>query len=122
MVTIKQATNELKELAQQISYKNELLKNIKENEESIQELKASIVDAQDQIKALLAANLDYFTIEKEKKELEKELKVGAKMAVKDTGFKPAVFVQYVKAKAKEEAVEKVVVKGALFRSLDEQNK
>ena len=121
MATIKDSTNELEALARQISYKSDLLKDIKENDEAIEKLQATIKDVQDQIKTLLAANLDYFTIEQEKKELEKELKARAKKAVKDTCFTTALFVQYLKAKVKEEAVAKVVEKGAMFRSLEDQS-
>lgn len=118
---IKLATQELKELVKQIAYKDELLKDIKASNPAIEKLQNLIKESQEEIKALLAANLDYFTIEQEKKELVKELNQGAKAAVKGTGFKKADLTAFMKADIKGASI-KVVEKGQLFSSLMSQTK
>ena len=118
---IKIAAQELKDLVKQIAYKDELLKDIKASNEKVQKLQNLIKESQDEIKALLAANIDYFTIEQEKKELVKELNEGAKKAVQGTGFKKAELTAFMKADIKGASI-KVVEKGQLFSTLMNQTK
>lgn len=117
---IKTAATELKSLVSQIAKKDELLKDFRESDEKAQKLANLVKEAQEELKAYLASDLDYFTITNEKNELIKELKAGAKNAVKGTGFKAPQFVAFLKAKEKEAGIEKVVEKGSLFSSLKSQ--
>ena len=115
--SIKAAANELKALVAQIAEKDELLKSIKESNEKALDAQEAVKEATENYKAVLAANLDYFTIENEKKELVKELAQGAKAATKNTGFKPSVLTAFLKASLKDAGVEKVVSKGGDFSAL-----
>jgi signal transduction histidine kinase len=118
MTTFSKTTQELQAIVTQINYKKELLADIKASDEKIEKLNALIKESQEEIKALLQANVDYFTIEQEKKGLEKELKQGAKSATENTPIKPADYVLYLQALSKEDGVAKVVAKGFAFRSLE----
>jgi cysteinyl-tRNA synthetase len=120
MTTIKTAATELKSLVTRISKLDELLKDIKESDEGAIKLSDKVKEAQEDLKAYLAANLDYFNLTNEKNELLKELKQGCKAATKNTAFKPAMLVAFLKATVKEEAVNKTIDKGQLFNSLKSQ--
>ena len=117
MTTLRDGAVEVQDIIKKIAYKDELLAAIKETNEAVQQKLQEIKESNEEIKALLAADLDYFTIEQEKKELVKELKEAAKNVVKGRNIKPADFIAYNKAKMKEEAVEKVVMKGRVFSQL-----
>ena len=119
---IKIAVEELQALVKAINFKKDLLKDIKEGNPKIQKLLELIKEHQEEIKMLLAADLDHFTIEQELKELNKELKQGAKNAVKGTGFKAKQLIDFSQAKVKEDAVEKTVEKGQIFSALNNQSK
>ena len=88
MTTIKTAAQELKSLVTRISKVDELLKDIKESDEGAIKRSEAVKYAQEELKAYLAAHVDYFTLTNEKNELVKELKQGAKAATKNTAFKP----------------------------------
>ena len=120
MTTIKTASQELKSLVTRIGKVDELLKDIRESDEGALKLSEAVKYAQEELKIYLAAHLDYFTLTNEKNELVKELKQGCKAATKNTAFKPAMLVAFLKAAAKEESVEKTIDKGQLFNSLKSQ--
>ena len=112
---------EVSNLVKKIAYKDELLKAIKETHEVVQKKLQLIKETNEEIKALLEADLDYFTIEQERKELVKELKTAAKTVVKDRNIKPYELIAFTKASLKEEeAVQKVVQKGLVFRQLSDE--
>lgn len=109
---------EVTELVKKVAYKDELLTTIKETHEKVQKKLQEVKETNEEIKALLASDLDYFTIEQERKELVKELKTAARAVVKGHDIKPADLIAYTKAKMKEEeAVNKVVQKGLVFHRL-----
>jgi len=120
MTQIKESATELKSIVSQIAKKKELLKDYKENNEKVQKLQDLIKETQEEIKVILAADLDYFEVENEMKELVKELKQGAKNACKNTGVKPADLIAFMNAQLKDEGVVKVVEKGQIFSSLRSQ--
>jgi len=111
--------NELKLIAQALKKKQDVIKDIKEQNEDANRIKAKIKGLQEELKALFAADEELISLEDDVKQLTKELKAAAKYAAKGKSFKPAVVVAYAKAAIKgEKAVDDVKIKGAAFAFLE----
>lgn len=119
---IKSYAAELQATVVAIAHKAEIMKDIKEADEGYQKRMEAIKELQEELKAYVLTIEDYYSLDEEKKALEKELKQGSKAATSGTGIKPADFIAFLKAKAKEEGVLKVVEKGMTFSALTNQTK
>lgn len=113
--------SELKTIAEALKKKQEVIKDLKEQNEEANELKAKIKELQEELKALFAADEELVSLEDDVKQLSKELKESAKFIAKGKSFKPALVVAYAKAAVKgDEVVDKVKEKGAAFAFLESE--
>lgn len=110
---------ELSPLVRKVNELKESLKEWKENNEEYLEHQQYVKDAQEALKSVMEENEEAAAILEEIKELSKDLKEGYAAAAKDTTFKPAEIGAYMQARARDEGVVKVIVKGVTFTSLDE---
>ena len=115
----KDVANEVESKAKELAHKQELLKDFSEHIEKVQVLKEDIKAINEEIKALIAADEECAVLIEEIKAIGKELSQAAKVAAKNTSFKPAVVKAFFKTKVKnDEAVGKVVEKGTEFKTLE----
>lgn len=113
--------SELKEIAANLARKQELVKDLIEQNERVQELKAQIKELQDELKAVIAADAEIVSLQDDVKCISKELKEAAKKIAKNTSFKTSMVVAFAKAAAKsDEAVSAVKVKGNAFSFLESE--
>lgn len=98
----------------------ELLKEYSDMHDGVQQLKTEIKEINEKIKSMLLAEVDYFALTEEKKEKTKELKQAAKTAVKEIDINPVMLVAFIKARQKEDAVDKIKLKGSIFSRLDRE--
>ena len=113
--------SELKDIAANLAKKQELVKDLIEQNERVQELKAQIKELQDELKAVIAADAEIVSLQDDVKCISKELKEAAKKIAKNTSFKTAMVVAFAKAAAKsDEAVSAVKVKGNAFSFLESE--
>ena len=113
--------SEIKNIAEALKKKLEVIKDLKEQNEEANELKAKIKGLQDDLKALFAADAELVSLEDDAKALSKELKQAAKFIAKGKSFKPALVVAFAKASVKGgEAVDKVKEKGSAFAFLESE--
>lgn len=119
-MTIKSAANEISVQQTRIAKIKELLKEYADMNEEVQKLKDVNKENTAQMKAILLSDVDYFALVEEQKELTKEMKQAAKVATKDTSYKPAIYLAFLAAKLKEDAVDKVKMKGSVFSRLDQE--
>jgi cell shape-determining protein MreC len=113
--------SEIKAIAEALKKKQEVIKDLKEQNEDANNIKAQIKELQEELKALFAADEELVSLEEDAKQLTKELKEAAKFIAKGKSFKPALVVAYAKTSVKgDEAVSKVTEKGNAFAFLDSQ--
>jgi len=113
--------NDLKDRAQEIEKKKELVKDLITQLEAVKEIDVQIKELQDKRKAVIAADVEIFTLNQEIKALSKEFSQAAKVVSKGFSFKPVVTKQYVQAAIKgDEKVAVVKDKGNAFTFLDNQ--
>lgn len=111
--------NDLKDRAQEIAKKKELVKDLTAQLEAVQEIDAQIKELQEKKKAAIAADVEIFTLNQEIKALSKEFSQAAKVVSKPFSFKAAVTKQYVQAAIKGgEAVAVVKDKGNAFNFME----
>lgn len=110
---------ELSPLVRKVNELKESLKEWKDNNEEYLEHQQYVKDAQEALKSVMECNEEASAILEEIKELSLDLKEGYAAAAKDTLFKPAEIGAYLQARAKDEGVTKVIVKGVTFTCLDE---
>lgn len=115
--------SELKDIAANLAKKQELVKDLIEQNERVQELKAQIKELQDELKAVIAADAEIVSLQDDVKCISKELKEAAKKIAKNTSFKTALVVAFAKASVKgDDAIDKVKVKGSAFSFLEIEGK
>lgn len=119
-MTIKSAANNISVQQTRIAKIKELLKEYADMNEEVQKLKDVNKENTAQMKAILLSDVDYFALVEEQKELTKEVKQAAKVATKDTSFAPQMYLAFLAAKLKEDAVDKVKMKGSVFSRLDQE--
>ena len=113
--------SEIKIIAEALKNKLEVIKDLKEQIEEANEIKAKIKALQDELKTLFAADAEIVSLEDDAKQLTKELKAAAKGIAKGKSFKPAMVVDFVKTSIKgDNAVDKVKAKGAAFAFLESE--
>lgn len=113
--------SEIKLIAEALKKKLEVIKDLKEQNEEANNIKAQIKELQDELKAIFAADEELVSLEDDAKQLAKELKQAAKFIATGKSFKPAIVVAYAKAAVKgEKAVDEVKVKGSAFAFLDSE--
>lgn len=113
--------SEIKEIAANLARKQELVKDLIEQNERVQELKAQIKELQDELKAVIASDAEIVSLQDDVKCIGKELKEAAKKIAKNTSFKTSMVVAFAKAAAKsDEAVSAVKVKGNAFSFLESE--
>jgi hypothetical protein len=119
-MTIKSAAQDISVQQARISKIKELLKEYSESNEEVQKLKDINKENTAQMKAILLSDVDYFALVEEQKGIIKEIKQAAKVATKDTSYKPALYLAFLAAKLKEDGVDKVKMKGSVFSRLDQE--
>ena len=119
-MTIKQSSQNISVQQTRIAKIKELLKEYADMNEEVQKLKDVNKENSAQMKAILLSDVDYFALVEEQKELTKEMKIAAKIATKDTSYKPALLLAFLAAKLKEDGVDKVKMKGSVFSRLDQE--
>ena len=113
--------NDLKDRAQEIAKKKELVKDLTAQLQAVQDIDAQIKELQEKKKVAIAADVEIFTLNQEIKALSKEFSQAAKVVSKGFSFKAAVTKQYVQAAIKgDEKVAVVKDKGNAFSFLDKQ--
>ena len=76
--------SEIKDIAANLAKKQELVKDLVEQNERVQELKAEIKDLQDELKAVIAADAEIVSLQDDVKSISKELKEASKLLAKST--------------------------------------
>jgi DNA repair ATPase RecN len=113
--------SEIKNIAEALKRKQDLIKDYKDQNEKANEIKAQIKELQEELKALFAVDEEIASLQDDVKHLSRELKQAAKAIAKDKSFKPAIVVDYAKKSVKGEVeVEKVKIKGNAFAFLEEE--
>ncbi len=97
--------------------KKELLKDFKDSDETALELADAVKSAQAALKDYIEKSDDGKEIIDEIHAIEKEVKEAIKGAAKASTFKPAQLKAFLLARAKEDAVKKVIDKGSIFTEL-----
>jgi hypothetical protein len=115
-------SREIGPMIRDLLYQKELLKDFKESNEKAIELSENLSNSQADLKLFLDSNEGSQEIIRRIKELEEDLKLAVKAASKVCDFKPAELKAYFTARAKEDAVEKVIDKGEKFDTLEEMLK
>lgn len=118
--TLVEYSKEIAPRVRAVIKKKELLKDFKESDEHAIELAQTIKDAQALLKAYLEENDDSKEILEAIKEQTKELKLAIKAAAKVTEHKPAELKAFFTARAKEDGVKKVIVKGDKFEAITKE--
>lgn len=113
--------SELKNIAEALKLKQQVVKDLKEQNEDANEIKAKIKELQEELKALFAADEELVSLEDDVKQLTKELKEAAKFIAKGKSFKPSLVVAFAKTSVKGgDAVDKVKEKGNTFAFLEQE--
>lgn len=92
----------------------EVLKEFKKTDEKALELQEIIKEAQEYLKKYLEEHTKMSSVIEQIKDLGKDLKEGYAAAAKGTGYKPADIGAFLQARAKDEGVKKVILKGIVF--------
>lgn len=116
--TLLEYSREIGPKIRELLKKKEILKEYKEENETVEELVANIKEAQDELKKFLETNDDFKEIYEEIKDLENDIKQAIKGAERatDKKFPAALLKTYFVARAKEN-VDKTVEKGEAFAEL-----
>ena len=123
MTTTNISTQEIMNLVRSINTKKELLKAVIETSETIQAQMAIVKEAQEELKALIAADEECASLQEDIKSLSKELNEAAKTTSKHLATigieaKPAVVKAYFNKKVKDVVeVDKVIQTGSKFNVL-----
>lgn len=112
-------TKEIMPLVRNVEYVKDQIKDFKESNEEINNILEEKKTLTDKINAIVEADDFGKELLEKLKVAENELKQAVKGAAKSVeGVKPAELKAYYKARAKDEGVKKVVVKGEKFDVLD----
>lgn len=112
-MSIKQNIPELSLIAARIAQLSEQIREVVETNDKVQELKVTIKELQEEVKAALATDSFYNELTEELKEKKKELAQGAKTAVAGTDVAKKNLIAYLTAAAKNKEQE-VILKGSQF--------
>ncbi len=119
-VTLIEYSKEIMPLIRNILKKKELQADFKDSDEGYLEHVGYVKEAQETAKSYLETNDDYKELDEEVKAFTKELKLAVKAAAENTEYKPKDLLAYFVARNKDDAVQKAIIKGGLFATLDEE--
>ncbi len=110
-------SQEIAPMIRNLIKKKELLKDFKESDDKAIELAEAIKSAQADLKKYVEESEDGMEYLDDIKAIEIEIKQAVKAAGKASNYKPADLKAFFIARAKEDAVVKVIAKGDIFEDL-----
>lgn len=110
---------EIQPIIREILQQKELLKDFVDSDEECIQHAGFVKEAQEDLKSIILKSERGAELLEKIKDLEKDLKLATKAAVRGTKYKAADFKGYSVARAKA-SVEKVTAKGELFSELEKE--
>lgn len=110
-------SQEIAPMIRMLIKKKELLKDFKESDDKAIELTEAIKETQAEFKKYVEESEDGMMYLDEIKDIETEIKTAVKAAGKASNYKPKDLKAFFLARAKEDAVVKVIAKGDIFEDL-----